>query len=93
MFQEINHRICQNKKLLDQGEAIKIPMEGCFFLTLAQLCNLISLDLELPFRVYSMPTFIKITPFLNNFVHIFMKVGNDIIFTKIRMTSYFYEVV
>ena len=93
MFQEINHRICQKQKLLDQGEAIKIPMEGCFFLTLAQLCNLISLDLELPFRVYSMPTFIKITPFLNNFVHIFMKVGNDIIFTKIRMTSYFYEVV
>ena len=87
MFQEINHRICQKQKLLDQGEAIKIPMEGCFFLTLAQLCNLISLDLELPFRVYSMPIFIKIIPFPNNFVHIFMKLRTDIIFTKIRMIS------
>ena len=53
MFQEINHRICQKQKILDQGEAIKIPMEGCVFLTLAKPCNLISLEI-LPFRVFKL---------------------------------------
>ena len=74
MFQVINHRICQKQKLLDQGEAIKIPMEGYFFLTLAQLCNLISLEI-IPFRVFKL--FIKIISILYNFCMVYADVGRN----------------